>query len=71
MSARNRRAIVAAAKAQGALSVEFEPGKKHDKYRVVLPGGVTATDTISHANHDPFKVKGWVRQRINEAKRAA
>jgi hypothetical protein len=71
VSAKNRRVIVAAAKAQGAIGVEFESGRKHDKYRITLPGGITAHDTISHSNHDPFKIRGWIRQRINEAKRAA
>jgi hypothetical protein len=65
MSAKTRRVIVEAAKANGALRVEFEAGGRHDKYEIHLPNGLVARDTISLGKQDDFKVRGWIRQLIN------
>ena len=70
MSSHNRRSVTAAAYSLGAVRVEWEDGKKHAKYRVFLADGTVAHDTISQSRHDPYKVKGWVRQLINRARAA-
>lgn len=71
MSAKTRRVIVEAAKANGALRVDFKAGGRHDHYEIHLPGGLIARDTISLGKQDDFKVRGWIRQLINRTTRAA
>lgn len=68
---RNRRAYVNAALIEGAVSVTWEAGRKHDKFKIVLLDGTTVHDTISHSKHDPYKIRGWARQLINRAKAQA
>lgn len=68
---KNRATYAAAALEYGAVSIEWESGRKHDKFKIVLPDGVTVHDTISHSKHDPYKIRGWARQLINRAKARA
>lgn len=70
MNRKTRRAIEETARAEGAIKIEWQEGRKHHLVRFHMPDGRVASMTVSAGTgNDEYKVRGWTRQFIRNPSR--
>jgi hypothetical protein len=55
----------------GGKVLEVQPNKRHILVKAVTLRGNRLTLVLSKSRSDPFKLKGWTRQKFNKADAAA